>query len=547
MSGELTYTRLFEVADRQPDATALIFLGTRTSFGALKEAVLRFATALHRLGVGPGDRVLVYLPNSPQQVIASFAVQRLGAAVVPVSPIYTAHELAPMIRDAGAETAICLDTNFGYVQQVFAGGEAGLKRIVVTSLTELLPAWKRAAGHLLNRIPRGSVGRFDHVHGFGTLLRGAPPDPPDVTVDPDRDLAQLMFTGGTTAFPKAVPANHTSEVAYVRDVVDDVLAGHIRPGKDPLLMVPPLFHIMPRGFFIAVGLNCGNPTVLMPVPQPDAALAAIGRHGVRWMLGVPAMYRMLLECDRVDRYDLSSLRVCFSGGDALPVETSERWKARTGTTIQPVYGSTEVGHVTYGKLDVEPEAGSIGWPLKSYRTLVVAPETTDPVPDGEVGELLVASPPSLGRYANDEAATAAAFVEHEGSTWYRMGDFVIRRPDGSIRFVERTADVIKYKGYRVSASEIEAVLQDHPAVIAACVVGVPDEATGERIKAIVVFRHDARGVSGAALKAFARERLAPYKVPHAFEFRDMLPRSKVGKLLRREVRDEERRKAGGSS
>jgi len=539
-SPRYTFSRLFEVCEQWPEPTALIFLGTRTSFGKLREQILRFATALHRLGVGPGDRVMLYLPNTPQWVIANFAVQRLGAVVVPVSPIYTAHELRHMVADAGVETVVCQDTNFGYVQEIFEA--SGLERIVVTNLVELLPAWKKLAGHALNRIPSGSVARGEHVFRFDRLLRGAPPAPPEVSIDPLKDLAQIMYTGGTTAFPKGVPGNHASEVDYIADITDDVFAGHLRPGEDPVLMVTPLYHIMPKGFFIASGLNCGNPTVLMPFPQVDAALAAIERHGVRWMLGVPTLYRMILENDRVDRYRLDSLRFCLCGGDVLPVEVFERWKRLTSVPIHQVYGSTEVGHVTYGRLDEAPDPGVIGWPLKSYRVQIVEPGTTAAVPDGEVGELLVVADRTIKEYWNNPEETARSFVELDGETYYRMGDFVRRRADGAIAYVERSADIIKYKGYRISASEIEAVLQDFPAVVGACVVGVPDDAVGERIKAIVVFRHDARGASGSALKAFCRERLAPYKVPHYVEFRDMLPRSKVGKLLRREIRDEERRR-----
>ncbi|MEW6071357.1 MAG: AMP-binding protein [Planctomycetota bacterium] len=542
---EYTFSRFFQMAEKHPDRVALIYLGTRFRYAMLRDAVERFATALHELGVGKGGRVLLYLSNSPQWVIANFAVQRLGAAVVPVSPIYTAHEIEYMVGDAAVETILCLDTNFGYVHEILP--RTAVKRVVVTSLVDLLPAWKRVAGRLMDRVPSGRTVRGGHVYSFARLLRSTEAAVPAVDIDPRRDLASIMYTGGTTAFPKGVPGTHMTEISYVRDVMEDVISGHIGEGDDRILMMAPLFHIMPKGFFIATGLNFGNATVLMPIPHIDAMLGAIERYRVRWLLGVPSMYRMALECDRIGHYRLDSLRYCFCGGDVLPAEIFQRWREATGASIRQVYGSTEVGHVTYGSLDAEPRPGSIGRPLKSFRCRVVDPATLAEVPAGEVGELLVTSE-FIGReYLNKPEETARCYVEIDGAPHYRMGDLVIREPDGEIRFVERTADIIKHKGYRVSASEIEAVLQDHPMVIGACVVGVEDPAVGQRIKAIAVLNDDAQGVTGPELRAWCRERLAPHKVPCHIEFRDMLPKSKVGKLLRREIRGEEQRKARGDA
>jgi long-chain acyl-CoA synthetase len=198
--------------------------------------------------------------------------------------------------------------------------------------------------------------------------------------------------------------------------------------------------------------------------------------------------------------------------------------------------------VTYSRIGKEPKPNTIGEPLKSRRCLLVDPDTLEPVPVGETGELLVTPPYTIKEYWKKPEETARSYVKINGDIYYRMGDFVKRDADGDLIYVERSADIIKHKGYRVSASEVEAILQDHPTVVGACVVGVPDVKVGERIKAIVVLKEDARGVGGTELLKWCRERLAPYKVPSYIEFRDMLPKSKVGKLLRREVREEERRK-----
>jgi long-chain acyl-CoA synthetase len=226
----------------------------------------------------------------------------------------------------------------------------------------------------------------------------------------------------------------------------------------------------------------------------------------------------------------------------LPIEVFRSWKDRYNIPLYQVYGSTEIGHVTYSPIDKDPSPTTIGKPLKTRKSIVVDKETLEPLPPGELGELLVTSPYPIKEYLNKPEETSYSYVNLNGETYYRMGDFVKRNEAGELEFVERTADIIKYKAYRVSASEVEAALQDHPTVIGACVVGVPDSKVGERIKAIVVLKEDAKGIGSTELIKWCRDRLAPYKVPGYIEFRDMLPKSKVGKLLRREIRDEEKRK-----
>lgn len=536
---ETTLTRFDRMCQKYPGQPAIIFLGQRFSYAKLQDLSLRFAQGLTDLGVRKGDRVMVYLSNSVQWVVAWLAIQRLGAIIVPVSPIYTSYEIEYMLNDSGAETVVCLDTNFCYVQEVLA--RTGVKRVIVTNLVDLVSWSKRIMGVLFDVIPHGKVGRDSRVHSFKALLK-RPLLTTITEIDPWQDLAYILYTGGTTGFPKGVPGNHIGMTSYVNDVTDDVAGEHLKEGGDVYIAVNPLFHIMALGLFMALGLNKGNTTLLMPVPQVDAILETITRYRPRWFLGVPALYRMILENDRLDHYDLSSLSYCYCGGDVLPVEVFNRWQERFKVPIYQVYGSTEAGHVTYSRLDETPKPTVMGRPLKTRECLVVNPETLEPLPPGEIGELLVTSPYTLKEYLNKPKETAAAYVEIRGQTYYRMGDFVTQNEFGQLVYVERSADVIKHKGYRVSASEVEAILQDHPTVIGACVVGVPDPKVGERIKAIVVLKEDARGVGGTELIKWCRDHLASYKVPSYIEFRDMLPKSKVGKLLRREIRDEERRR-----
>lgn len=536
---ELTFTRFDRISRVYPQQTAVIYLGQHFSYRRLRDLSQRFAGALQGLGLSKGDRVMIYISNCIQWVIAFLGIQRLGAAIVPVSPIYTSHELEYMIQDSGASTVICLDTNYGYVKE--ARKTVRLDHVIVTNLVDLLPAWKRSLGVLLDKIPCGKVDRGNGVLQFKTLLKHAPLETP-VDIDPMEDLSYLLYTGGTTGFPKGVPGNHAGMTSYVNDVTRDIAGDRLQEGRDVYIAVNPLFHIMALGLFMSIGLNKGNTTVLMPVPQVDAILESIQRYKVRWFLGVPALYRMILENDRIDRYDLGSLTFCFCGGDVLPVEVFNRWQKRLDIPIYQVYGSTEVGHVCYSRIGDSPKPGTIGLPLNSRECVIVDPATLEPVAAGESGELLVSSPYTLKGYWNKPEETQKVCVEIDGKVFCRMGDYVREDEDGELFYVERSADIIKHKGYRVSASEVEAVLQNHTTVIGACVVGVPDERVGERIKAIVVLKEDARGVGGADLIRWCSERLASYKVPSYIEFRDMLPKSKVGKLLRREVRDEERRR-----
>jgi long-chain acyl-CoA synthetase len=536
---ELTFTRFDRMCERFPEKTAVLYLGTRFSYARLKELSERFAGALLDMGVHKGDRVMVYVSNSIQWVISFLAIQKIGAVLVPVSPIYTSFEIEYMINDSGAETIICLDTNFCYVKDVIS--KTCLKRAIVTNLVDFLPFWKRYMGVLFDKIPTGTVDRDSRVYSFKALLKHAPlTRSPEI--DPWNDLSYILYTGGTTGFPKGVPGNHIGMTSYVNDVTEDIAGDHLKEGKDVYIAVNPLFHIMALGLFMAIGLNKGNTTLLMPVPQIDAILETIERYKARWLLGVPALYRMILENDRLDRYDISSLAYCYCGGDVLPVEVFNRWKNQWGSPIYQVYGSTEAGHVTYSRIDGNPKPTTIGSPLMSRECLIVNPDTLEPVSAGESGELLVTSPYTIKEYWNKPEETKQSYVEIGGKVFYRMSDFVSQDRDGQFVYMERSADIIKHKGYRVSASEVEAVLQDHPTVIGACVVGVPDKKVGERIKAIVVMKEDARGVGGAELIKWCRERLAAYKVPAYIEYRDMLPKSKVGKLLRREIRDEERRR-----
>ncbi|NWF93470.1 MAG: AMP-binding protein [Syntrophaceae bacterium] len=533
------YEQFEKVCRDFPKKTALIYLGKTYPFSQLREATENLAANLYRLGVKEGDRAVLYLSNCPQWVMAWLALIRIGATAVPISPIYTPIDLKYMANDSGAETVFCLDTNFGYVTQILP--ETGIQRVIVTNLAELLPWWKRLVGLAFNKIPSGKVGAGKHIFRFGQFLKkdSLSSLPPLRVVQ--EEMFEMLYTGGTTGLPKGVPFTH---VVFLEGVSEQrsMSERFIPKGKDIVVQGGPLFHILGQQVGLG-GLLSGDALVLLPRVNLDGLFDHIQRYRVLTFFGVPAMYRMILEHDRVDYYDLSSLQYCFSGGDVLPAEVAERWLKKFGKPIYQGYGATETcGRVSLTPMGEEAPAGSAGKVTPLQKVRLVDPDTLEPVPPGEPGELLVSSDHMVRFYWNKPAETAECFVEMDGRLWYRSRDIVRIDKEGWLYYLDRSVDTIKHKGYRVAVSEIEAVLQEHPAVISACVIGVPDEKVGERIKAFAVLKEDVKGVSAYDLLKWCRERLAPYKVPQYIEFRDMLPKSKVGKLLRRELRAEERKR-----
>ena len=535
------YDNFAATAERRGDHTAVNFLGTRYSYRRIRTLADSFAAALTDMGVTAGQKVMLYIPNSIQWVVTWLGIQKIGAVCVPITPIYTPHDLNYIAGDSEAETILCADTNFGYVTNVLA--TTGLKRVIVSNVADLLPWWKRYFGLLFDVIPRGKYMLDAKTYSLRKLLvqyqnqsSRAPGSVPG-----GRALAEILYTGGTTKFPKGVPFTHDLFLTSADEQIR--MSEPLFPVEDNVIMGnAPLFHVLGQTCSLATLLTGGS-LILQPRINIDATFDSIQRSKAKTMIGVPAVYRMMLEHVRLEQYDLSSLKYCFSGGDVLPIEVSKRWKEKFGIPIYQGYGATETcGGVCMCPVDRENPPRSAGRVLKSKKIKIVDPATLEPVTPGKPGELLVSSEFMVTRYLNKPEETAASFVELEGQTYYRTADIMSMDEDGNFFFVDRTVDTIKHKGYRVSASEIESTLQEHPAVIASCAVGIPDKKVGERIKAYVVLKEDIKGITGYDLIKWCRQTLVSYKVPHYIEFRDMLPKSKVGKLLRREIRSEEKRR-----
>ena len=535
------YDNFAEAAGRRGDHTAVYYLGTRYTYNKLRSLADSFGSALADIGVTPGQKVMLYIPNSIQWVVSWLGIQKVGAVCVPITPIYTPHDLAYIAGDSEAETIICADTNFGYVTSVLE--TTGLKRVIVTNVADLLPWWKRYFGLLFDVIPRGKYMLDDRTHSLRNLLAKYQNQKSKTNGSgaAGRALAEILYTGGTTKFPKGVPFTHDLFLVSADEQIR--MSEALVPPEDNIIMGnAPLFHILGQTCSLA-SLLTGGSLILQPRINIDATFDSIRRTGAKTMIGVPALYRMILEHVRLEQYDLSSLIYCFSGGDVLPIEVSSRWREKFGIPIYQGYGATETcGGVSMCPVEQENPPRSVGKIVKSKKVKIVDPASLEPVETGNPGELLVSSDFMVTSYLNKPEETAESFVELDGDTYYRTADIMSMDEDGNLFFVDRTVDTIKHKGYRVSASEIESTLQEHPAVIASCAVGVPDEKVGERIKAYVVLKEDIKGITGYDLIKWCRKTLVSYKVPHYIEFRDMLPKSKVGKLLRREIRSEEQRR-----
>ena len=535
------YLSFAELVHRFPNKKALIYLGTSYTYSKLKELAERFARGLKDIGVAEGESMIIYLPNSAQWVVSWLAAIRNGIIAVPITPVYTPRDLEYLANDSGARTAICYDSNFGYIKETIK--RTNINNVIVTELMDLLPFCKRLFGRLSGKVPTGRVAKGDGIYSFSGLIRKNPL--PRNSLAPNKDrIAEILYTGGTTKHPKGVPITHGIFLAGAIEQCADARRKLISPEEDITYGSAPMFHILGQALGLNNIITGGGTLILDPRVNLDVVLDSIQQKRVTSLIGVPAFYRMILEHDRVDQYDLSSLKYCFCGGDVLSQEVANRWLAKFGLPLSQGYGATETcGGVAMCFAGEDFPIMSIGRILPSKDVKIVDPNTLEPVPTGSPGELLVTSKEMVYAYWKKPDETTEAFVEIEGRPWYRTSDVIYMDEAGYIYFVDRTVDVIKHKGYRVSASEIEAVLQEHPAVVASAVVGIPDTKVGERIKAFVILKEDIRGVTGYDLIRWCRERLPPYKIPQYIEFRDMLPKSKVGKLLRREIRSDERRRA----
>jgi long-chain acyl-CoA synthetase len=524
------------------DKTALLFKGTTVSYGQLEAESTAFAAALCSLGVRKGDRVGLLLPNCPQFLIAQFGAWKVGAVAVCVNPTYTERELEQMLDSIRVKAIVTLTPFYERVKRVQT--RVGLSHVIATSIKEYLPPVlrvlftlfkERKDGHRI-QIDQGDLWLRDLIRANRTAPR------PEVTVGPD-DQAVILSSGGTTGTPKGVVGLHRHYVAAGRQLYEWTKSAK-KPWVDVIMLPLPLFHVYANVGVQPLAFVGPNPISLVPNPRDiDDLLKTIQAVKPAFFNGVPTLYTAILNHPQVraGKIDLSSIKLCFSGSAALMAETKRQFEEKTGARIIEGYSLTEgMMACLVNPVQGTNKIGSIGVPLPDVDVRIVDAETgIKDLPTGEVGELIMHAPQYMSEYWNNPAETADALrIGDDGRLWLHTGDLAYIDQDGYVFLVDRKKDMMKTSGFQVWPREIEEVIAGHPSVLEVGVAGVPDAIKGEVAKAWIVLKRDATEPTTQEIRAYCRERLAPYKVPAHVEFRKELPKTMVGKILRRVLVEE---------
>ena len=517
-------------AERWPERAAIIYYGARWSYRRLWEESGRFAAALQREGVAPGDRVALYLPNCPAYAVAFLGILRAGATVTQVSPLYHDQDLLRLLDDAAPAAVVTLEILYPNVAQL--RDRHPIPVVFVARLREFYPVWTRPFVNLVLRRQHHPTA-FPHGPEVRPWRRavGTPGTVPRRTDDPATTVAVLQYTGGTTGVPRGAMLTHRNLVANLAQ--GDAWNTTRRPGEEVVLGAIPFFHVYGLTVALLLGLWQGASIVVQTRPDVPELLKLIDRYHPTQFPAVPALYQALLARPDLGRYNLRSIRYCLSGSAPLPVDVQRRFEATTGAAVVEGYGLSETSPVTHvNPVEGERRPGSIGLPLPNTDQRVV--DLDDPgrvLGTDEVGELAVRGPQVMRGYFQQPEETRRVLVDG----WLRTGDVARIDADGYAYIVDRKKDVVIVGGLKVYPREVEEVLYQHAGVAEAAVVGVPDPVLGEVPKAFVVRRAGAE-VTEAELIAFVRDRIAHFKAPRTVEFRDSLPRTGVQKVLRRALR-----------
>lgn len=519
-------------------------LGGALTYAQLLDQANRFAAALHALGVRKGDRVAVMLPNLPQFVISFYGAARLGAIIVNTNPTYTGREMAQQFNDAGAETVVLLSPYLSRLREIQA--QTAIQRVIVADIPEYASGLAKRLARSDARAARpafsGAGQRGEHaedIYRFRPLLDAHPEAPPEVTIDP-QDTALFQYTGGTTGIPKAAMLTHANLV--VNAVQFSRWIPGLEPGNERVLAAIPLFHVYGMTVAMNLAVASGATLITLPSPRPiENVMRALHNERATLFPGVPAMYISIIAHPDVSKYDLRSVKACISGSAPLPMEVQVRFGEITGGRLVEGYGLTEAAPVTHcNPIYGIRKAGSIGVPLPDVEAKIMDYEKFIEKPPGEAGELWVRGPQVMPGYWGRPDETAVTMTE---DGWLRTGDIARVDEDGYCYIVDRLKDMINVGGLKVIPREVEEVLFQHPAVQEAVVIPAADRVLGEVVKAFVVLKPGA-AADGAELIRWCAGQLAPFKTPRQVEFRAELPKTAVGKVLRRVLAAEEKKAQG---
>ncbi len=522
---------LLQAAEQSPQAPALVFFNRKITYGELNTQAVSLANAFKNLGLAAGDRLAIFLPNCPQLVIAYHAALRLGAVVVLLNPLLSATELAHQLADSGARRLVLLDHFLPRLEEI--QGRVDLTHLIITSLTEVLP-WPLNWLYPYKARRDGLAVGFQPGPGryaWPELLQAAPE--PIIPLPAPRDLAVLQYTGGTTGVPKAAMLTHANLMVNVAQI--NAWLPQVRFGEERVMGLLPFSHSFGLTACLNWPMSQGALIIVLPRFEISNFLKAMKKHRPTMLPGVPTLFVALINDPRLPKLDLSALWACISGSAPLPLEVRDRFEALSGCTMLEGYGLTEAAPIThFNPVQGKRPAGSMGMPLPGTLAKIVAQETgARELPAGEVGELIIQGPQVMRGYWRNPAETA--LVLKDG--WLHTGDLARLDEDGYFYIVERKKDLIIAGGYKIYPREVEEVLYQHPGIKEAVAFGVPDAYRGETVKAVIVPK-DGNGLTAADIEAHCRRLLAVYKVPKIIEFRSELPKSLVGKVLRRVLKEE---------
>lgn len=533
---------LFETASRLATKDAIIFKDRRISYREYDQEVDRLAAALQNLGVQKEDRVAIHLPNCPQFLFAYFAVLRLGAIVVPCNPTYTAREMTHQLNDSGARLIITLSALYPLIKEIRSSTE--LHYVIVAQIKSYLPRLTKVIFSLFAEKKGGhrvSIRGDQNTYWLTDLLKEAPKKPRKVEISGE-DTAVLMYTGGTTGLSKGARLTHRNILVNAwqgKTWINALESGEI------VIATLPLFHSYGMTTCLNAALTTGGTIILIPNPRDiDDIIKTIHKYRPSYYPGVPAFYVSVNNYPDIGKYDLSSIRVCSSGAAPLPPEVQQQFQDITGARLAEGFGLSEASPITHANPAFgDNRIGTVGIPWPDTEVKIVDAETGENIVGvGVEGELCIRGPQVMQGYWNmpTETANVLRTDPEGGEPWLYTGDMAVMDEDVYFRIVDRKKDMILGAGgLNIYPREIEDVLYEHPSVLAAAAAGVPVPGKGERVKAFVVLKPQAVATEEEIL-AFCREKLAPYKVPKFVEFRESLPMTMVGKVLKRELVAEEK-------
>lgn len=531
---------LTNAARNTPEKIAIHFMGKDIKYKELHESALKFAQYLQQLGIEKGDRIALMLPNTPQTVISYYGALYAGATVVMTNPLYTEREIEYQLKDSGAKVIVSLDILYPRIMKVFKN--TTLENVIITSIKDYLPFPKNLLYPYVQKKEQGVQVHVAHSgvsHQFMEILKTSQAIEPTIDFNFEEDLALLQYTGGTTGFPKGVMLTHKNLIANTRMCAEWLTEPNDQSEPPVILGILPIFHVYGMTTVLLYTVMQGGKMVLLPKFNAEMILKTIQKQRPTLFPGAPTIYIGLINHPQIKKYDLSSIKACISGSAPLPAEVQEQFEELTGGKLVEGYGLTESSPVTHANLLFENirQKNSIGIPWPDTDAMIVDGSIERPRANGEIGELVVKGPQVMKGYWNRPEENAMTLEDG----WLKTGDLGYMDDDGFFYVVDRKKDVIIAGGYNIYPREVEEVLYEHPDVVECVAAGVPDPYRGETVKAYIVLREGAT-TTEADLNKFCRENLAAYKVPRIYEFRAELPKTAVGKILRRALIDEEKEK-----